>query len=154
MLAKGGVLAVAERCDNVRMVSIGILTVVLLAMGPAPARLAAAPAAQVGPGIPPFVWSLSSLPGVGPIAEPARYTVQFLADGNVGIGADCNRAIGSWTGGAGALDITLGLSTLALCPPDSLAEPFLQALDGVSGYTLSGTTLTLHGATGDLVFTI
>lgn len=113
----------------------------------------ARPAAQTPGNIPGFVWTLTDFPGGGEISEP-RYSVQFMPDGTVGIGADCNRASGLWSGGDGALDITVTLQTLAACPPDSLEQPYLQALDGVTGYTLTGTTLVLHGAAGDLTFTI
>jgi heat shock protein HslJ len=113
----------------------------------------AAPQPRIASGIPPYVWSLTSFPGVGAIAEPGRYTVQFLPDGTVGVGADCNRAAGVWTGSDGAIDITVTLSTLALCPEGSLGDPFVQALDAVTGYTLAGGSLTLHGAAGDLTFT-
>jgi heat shock protein HslJ len=107
---------------------------------------------QLSSGIPPFVWSLTSFPGVGPIAEPGRYTVRFMVDGTVGIGADCNRSAGVWSGGDGAIDITATISTLALCPEGSLGQPFLDALNAVTGYTLSGGALTLHGAAGDMTF--
>lgn len=113
----------------------------------------AAPLPQLSSGIPLFVWSLTSFPGVGAIAEPGRYTVQFAADGSVYIGADCNRSAGVWSGGDGAIDITATMSTLALCPEDSLGQTFLDALNAVSGYTLSGGALTLHGAAGDMTFT-
>jgi heat shock protein HslJ len=119
-----------------------------------PTTSSAAPRPQVSGGIPPFVWSLTSFPGVGAITEPGRYTVQIMADGTVAVGADCNRAGGVWSGGDGAIDITVTLSTLALCPEGSLGDPFVQALDTVTGYTVSGGTLTLHGAAGDLIFTV
>ena len=45
-----------------------------------------------------FVWTLIDFPGVGTIAAPL-YTVQFLPDATVDIGADCNRAGGTWSGG-------------------------------------------------------
>jgi heat shock protein HslJ len=131
---------------------IGVLTLLMLS-GPLAMETRALPAAQAPGTIPMFVWTLTDFPGVGAITEP-RYSIQFLADGSVAIGADCNRAGGIWTGGDGALDITVTMQTLAACPPDSLEQPFLQALDGVTGYTLSGTTLILHGAAGDMTFSI
>ena len=97
---------------------------------------------------------MTSFPGVGAIAEPGRYTVQFIADGTITVGADCNRAAGVWSGGDGAIDITVTLSTLALCPEDSLGDPFVQALNAVTGYTVLGGMLTLHGAAGDLIFNV
>jgi heat shock protein HslJ len=96
---------------------------------------------------------LADFPGVGAIADPL-YTVQFLPDGLVAIGADCNRAGGTWSGGDGALSITVTTSTRAYCPLPSLSEPYLQALNGVTGYTVLGTTLVLHGAAGDMTFTL
>lgn len=61
-------------------------------------------------------------------------------------------AAGVWSGGDGVIDITVTLSTLALCPEDSLGNDFVQALDAVTGYTVAGGALTLHGAAGDLTF--
>jgi heat shock protein HslJ len=132
-----------------------VLALTLAAVGaiiPTASRAAVLP--QISGGIRPFVWSLNSFPGVGAIAEPGRYTVQFIADGTVAVGADCNRAAGVWSGGDGAIDITVTLSTLALCPEDSLGDPFVQALNAVTGYTVSGGTLTLHGAAGGLIFNV
>jgi hypothetical protein len=54
----------------------------------------------------------------------------------------------------GGIDTTVSLSTLALCPEDSLADPFLQAIDAVTGSSVSGGTLKLHGPAGDLPFTV
>ena len=96
---------------------------------------------------------MTDFPGVGTIAEPL-YTVQFLPDGLVAIGADCNRAGGAWSGGDGALSIAVTTSTRAYCPPPSISEPYLAALNGVTGYTLMGTTLVLHGAAGDMTFSL
>lgn len=111
------------------------------------------PAAQAPGGIPAFNWTLTDFPGVGAIAEP-RDSVQFLADGAVGIAADCNRAAGVWTGGDGALDITVTLQTLAACEEGSLEQPYLAALNSVTSYSLTGTTLTLYGGAGNMTFTI
>jgi heat shock protein HslJ len=95
---------------------------------------------------------LVAFPGVGPVSEP-RYTIQFQPTGLVDILADCNRAGGTWTGGDGALAITITTSTMAYCPPDSISQPYLVALNGVSGYTTMEGTLVLHGAAGDMTFT-
>ena len=56
--------------------------------------------------------------------------------------------------GGGALTITVTTSTRAYCPPPSISEPYLAALNGVTGYTLLGTTLVLHGVAGDLTFSL
>jgi heat shock protein HslJ len=111
------------------------------------------PAAQGVGTMPSFVWTLIDFPGVGAMAAPL-YTVQFLPDGTVDIGADCNRAGGTWSGGDGALSIAVTTSTRAYCPPPSISEQYLAALNGVTGYTLLGTTLVLHGVAGDMTFSL
>jgi heat shock protein HslJ len=103
-------------------------------------------------GPPPGIWTLVEFPGAGAVSEP-RYTVQFLPTHLVDVLADCNRAGGPWTGGDGTLAITITTSTMAFCPPDSISQPYLLALDGVSGYTAAEPTLVLHGAAGDMTFT-
>ena len=110
-------------------------------------------AVQPMSGPPAGVWTLIEFPGVGAVTEP-RYTIQFLPTHLVDILADCNRAGGTWSGGDGALTIAVTTSTLALCPPESLSESYLQALNGVTGSTMMGTTLVLHGAAGDMTFTL
>ncbi len=131
-----------------------LLLVMMVALELVPADSShAAPLPQAASGIPPFVWSLTSFPGVGTIAEPGRYTVQFMTDGTVAVGADCNRAGGVWSGGDGAIDITVTLSTLALCAEGSLGDSFVQALDAATGYTLSGGFLKLYGPAGEMTFT-
>ena len=133
-------------------VRVGVVVAMVFALGVMHVEAArAAPRPQVSSGIPPLVWSLTSFGGA--VVAPGRYTVQFLADGTIGVGADCNRAAGVWSGGDGAIDITVTLSTLALCPEDSLGDAFVQALDAATGYTVTGGSLTLHGPSGDVTFT-
>ena len=123
----------------------------LLPAGSASAQEAPPPdAAQA---IPPLVWQLTAFPGATAPIEPGRYTVQFVPDGTVAIRADCNWVLGTWTGGNGVVDITVAQTTVAACPPDSLEEPFVQALDLATAYVLdAGMSLTLTGPSGDLHF--
>jgi heat shock protein HslJ len=103
--------------------------------------------------IPPIVWNLIEFPGVGPIAEPGRYTAQFLPDGQISIRADCNWVAGFWTAGTdGTLDITITQTTLAGCPPDSLEQPFVVNMDEATFYTLDGFLLTIAGPQGTMAF--
>jgi heat shock protein HslJ len=102
--------------------------------------------------IPPVVWVLTSFPGVGAIADPERYTVQFVPDGTINARADCNWKTGVWSGGNGALDVTITMSTVAGCPEDSLEDPFVQALDAATSYLVDGFTLILTGPTGEMSF--
>jgi heat shock protein HslJ len=74
--------------------------------------------------------------------DPSQYTVEFLEDGTLAVGADCNRAAGSWESDtsegstSGSLAITLGPTTLALCGPDSHSSRFLADLEGAGAYLL------------------
>lgn len=77
-------------------------------------------------------------------ADPTRYTVEFHSDGTLGIGADCNRVVGTYTREASQLSIRLGPTTLAACPPDSQASTFLADLSRVASYVLDGDNLVLN----------
>lgn len=60
--------------------------------------------------------------------SPENYTIQFFEDGTVGIRADCN--VGTGTYDTESADfITLGASTLAACPPDSIDDEFRSGLE-------------------------
>jgi heat shock protein HslJ len=123
----------------------------LLPVGSVSAQEASPPDAPMA--IPPLVWQLTAFPGVATAIEPGRYTVQFVPDGTVAIRADCNWVIGTWTGGNGVLDITVTQTTVAACPADSMEEPFVQALDVATAYTLdTAMGLTLTGPSGDMYF--
>lgn len=115
-----------------------------------PAVVTPAPAAPSA--IPPVVWNLIEFPGVGPINEPGRYTVQFLPDGQISARADCNWVGGFWTAADGALDITITQTTLVGCPPDSLEQPFVVNLDEAVSFTLSGFLLTISSPQGTMSF--
>ncbi len=62
------------------------------------------------------------------------YTVEFMEDGQLSIRADCNQALGSFTEDGSSLSIELGPTTLAACPPESVATEYLQGLQGAGGY--------------------
>lgn len=62
------------------------------------------------------------------------YTVEFMDDGQLSIRADCNQALGTFTETGSSLSIELGPTTLAACPPESIAQDYLQALQNASGY--------------------
>lgn len=102
--------------------------------------------------IPPIVYTLTEMPGVGPVNEPGRYTVQFLADGQISAKADCNWVAGTWLAGDGALDVNITMSSLALCPEGSLEQPFVLALHEATSYVVDGFALTISGPTGDMRF--
>lgn len=67
-------------------------------------------------------------------ADPASYTVEFMADGSVAIQADCNRASAAYTLDGSAITITPGPTTLMACPEDSLGGDFLEQLNNAAIY--------------------
>jgi heat shock protein HslJ len=75
--------------------------------------------------------------------DPESYTIEFLADGQVAVQADCNRASGTYTANDGSMTITLGPSTAAFCGEASLDQDFLRALGQVAAYRVEATNLFL-----------
>ncbi len=66
--------------------------------------------------------------------NPAKYTVEFMADGSVAVQADCNRVRGTYTTDGNAITIALGPSTMAACPEGSVGGRFTGQLDGAAIY--------------------
>src|SRR5687768_13426663 len=95
----------------------------------------ATPASGTEPPIPPVVWELVEITvpsnGLPEIAEPERYSVQFLPEGRLVAETGCHQVSGTYTAenGTPALDIILSHSTLAHCPSDARGEQFLDRLD-------------------------
>jgi len=54
------------------------------------------------------------------VDDPGRYTLGLRHDGQVDVQADCNRLGGTYTLTDTHLTVTLTISTMAACPPDSL----------------------------------
>jgi heat shock protein HslJ len=75
--------------------------------------------------------------------NPWDYTLRFNPDGQVNIQADCNQVIGSYTLEGSQVNIELGISTLAACPPDSLSDEYLRLLSGAVIYFREGVFLYL-----------
>lgn len=68
-------------------------------------------------------------------ADPTRYTIVFNEDGTANIKADCNTGLAVYTAAAdGAITITPGAMTLALCPEDSQATQFMSGLSAAAIY--------------------
>ena len=62
------------------------------------------------------------------ITSPSNYTLEFMEDGQIAIRADCNQVGGRFITEDSSLSIELGPSTLAVCPPGSVDQRYLQAL--------------------------
>ncbi|MFN8472924.1 MAG: META domain-containing protein [Anaerolineae bacterium] len=71
------------------------------------------------------------------IDNPSAYILQFKPDGTFNFRADCNTGSGTFTADSrGAVTLTPGAMTLALCPPGSQADNMLAALNSVTGYRI------------------
>jgi heat shock protein HslJ len=106
--------------------------------------------------------------GVVPEADQPNYTIEFQAEGTFDATADCNQVGGTYGvyRGDGRTDIPLepeggsisilpGPSTLAACPPGSLADLYVIGLSNASDFTIDGNQLTvrLGDEAATLVFT-
>jgi heat shock protein HslJ len=81
---------------------------------------------------------------VGMPEDRSNYTLEFRADGNTAIMADCNRGMGSWVSeSAGQLRFGPIASTRALCPPGSISEKYLAQFEWVRSYVMKGGHLFL-----------
>ena len=97
-------------------------------------------------------WVLTAIteqqPRIDHVVEPGnlgRYAIAFVNDGTAAITADCNQVTATYeTTPGGGLEIVPGASTMAMCPDDSLAQPFVGALSLVSSYNVHGNTLTMY----------
>lgn len=67
-------------------------------------------------------------------ASSSNYTLEFMANGNLAIRADCNQVSGSYTQNDSGLTIELGPTTLAACLPESIDQEYLQALQHANSY--------------------
>jgi heat shock protein HslJ len=115
----------------------------------------ATPTPPTEPRIPPVVWELTAFAesDADPvdIAEPERYTVQFLPDGQLAIRADCNSGGASYTAENGTLQISPIRTTLVGCPPDSQADPFLILLEAATTFEFDDDgMLQITGPEGSL----
>ncbi len=75
-----------------------------------------------------------SMSGTQSIPEPERYQLTLNKDGTVNVQADCNTAAGQYDVEGSNINFTMGPITLAACPPDSLANEFMQALGAATIY--------------------
>ena len=106
-------------------------------------------------------WELTAIteqqPRIDHVVEPGnvgRYAIAFSNDGTAAITADCNQVTATYTTTpGGGLEIVPGASTMAMCPDDSLAQPFVGALSLASSYNVAGASLTMYlGNEGHLDF--
>ena len=77
------------------------------------------------------------------VDDPSRYTLEFLADGNYKLRADCNQSRGSYTFDGNNLTLGPGPMTLAECGPESLYDEYVTNLGDVVSFAFDGDALVL-----------
>src|SRR5688572_28754956 len=116
----------------------------LLALAPFLTTATPVPAPKT---IPPIVWQAIAITdpagATTEITDPERYTAQFLPDGSILIQADCNQGRSTYEHVDGNLVVHPGISTLALCPPESHDQAFTTALNGASSFSFDKDGLLL-----------
>ena len=138
----------------------GAGAVAAITAGGAHHRMARIALAQATPtpsdaAIPPVVWELVEYTERGgePVAidDPTRYTLQFLAEGELLARVDCNQGHGGYTAADGVLTVTPMATTRMACPPGSVDTVFLRLLLAATafGFDADGR-LRLRGDMGEL----
>ena len=87
--------------------------------------------------------------------DPAKYELDFLADGKLRLRADCNRGGGTWSADATRrLRLDAAVLTRAMCPPGSLSDRFVKLLGQASSYLFRDDQLVivLRVDTGSMFF--
>ncbi len=87
--------------------------------------------------------------GSNRIADPARYSLDFLSDGTVLVVADCNRGQGSYRIESGRLTIDRPGLTKIGCGDDSRDREFIEALTQAKGFVPAGDQLQIELAGGE-----
>lgn len=112
---------------------------------------------QIQPPVPTLAgskWRLvhfqSSDDAIGTKVPPSveRYTMEFMADGNVALQLDCNRAGSTWEAASssargGSLALKGGPMTRAMCQPGAMDTQIARDLSRVRSYTFDGNRLSL-----------
>ena len=60
--------------------------------------------------------------------EPSRYTILFMPEGHLSLHLDCNTGAGRYSLDGSSVTLELTHTTMAACPPDSLAQQFMKDL--------------------------
>jgi heat shock protein HslJ len=99
------------------------------------------------------VWKLESMEATGAARfvpeNPDRFTVQFHADGRIGVVADCNRCGGTYSVSDGSLTVPPLACTLILCPVPQGGQ-FASLVDGTSLIEKDGDELEIESSEGKL----
>jgi heat shock protein HslJ len=77
------------------------------------------------------------------VDQPDRYTLELQSGGKALVRADCNRGQAAYKLDGRSISIRLGAMTRAACPPGSLSDRFLKALETAVGQRTRGDSLFL-----------
>ncbi len=90
------------------------------------------------------------------VDDPSRYTVTLLPDGQASIKADCNMVSTSYTLDGSSISFASPfMSTMAMCPPDSLDQQFLGYLENVVTWVMGPEdklVFNLFADAGNMIF--
>lgn len=104
------------------------------------------------------IWHLVAMQRSGDaeehVAAEPPYTLEFATTTRLAGRADCNRYFGGYEADKGRIKVLAVGATRAACPPESIADEFLQMIGAATQYEIRGTQLRLLGADGStLTFT-
>ena len=140
-----------ENVRTVRIPQLALVTGLAVLLGSSLLMTLSANAQEATPesandSLPPILWELTefvdSVNGSMVVENPEKYTVQFLPDGLLAVGADCNRAALGYTQTGPSLEIKQGAMTLAACPEGSRSNEFVQQLGFVTSFTYDQSEAT------------
>jgi heat shock protein HslJ len=88
------------------------------------------------------------------VPDPENYTLTFWSDDTFSIKADCNLGNGTYTVEDSKIEFGPMMSTMAMCPPESLHDQYLALLDQVQTFGVSNDrlVLTLKEDAGEMRF--
>ena len=84
--------------------------------------------------------------------DPGQFTVEFNADGTMGVRADCNQCGGSYTLSGDRLTVGPLVCTLIACPTGR-GQEFASLLEGTTEVDADGAELELESPDGTLELT-
>ncbi len=106
-----------------------------------------------------LTWMWSELTENEPAAQSVvpdseNYTLTFWDDGTFSFKADCNSGSGGYTIAGNKIEFGPMMSTMAMCAPESLHDPYLSLLGEIDTFGLAGDKLvfTLKADAGEMRF--
>lgn len=91
-------------------------------------------------------WQLQAVElgsGVVHVAAPGQYTLELLGDGRSHARVDCNLCNGTYEVEGNTITFGLQACTLAACPPESLFDDVVRAMNGSSTFVRDGSSLEI-----------